>query len=291
MYEPATQEPVQIADTVWTQSHLLSAFVGYPCEARRNNRSIYRWLVSMDDVMADPVLRDIYSNEPPGFMAWIDPGTKMLWTTYRCRGGKMLNIALGHKTQPFQVVESVWHAPVSREEVLSTAENYHPSIKKMVSMANEDGIHIHHVSTRAPLDSFVRGRTVVVGDAAHVMMSTHAAGAGIAIESAASLEVLFREVNGKDGPTIRCRLNLFDKLRIPRCNLTMLASNSEMGRLQQPGAVDEIRRFYHGPLPPPDALPYSEAWRQVLFHHDEYRAAEERLAQASSQKSTLAEGG
>jgi salicylate hydroxylase len=43
--------------------------------------------------------------------------------------------------------------------------------------------------------------------------------------------------------------------------------------------VEEIRRFYSGPLPPPDAIPYSRAWREILFHHDEYRVAEELLAE------------
>lgn len=266
------------------QSRLISDFTGRPPAVRRINRSIYRWLVSMEDVMAEPDLREIYNSEPlPGFVAWHEPDENMLWVTYRCRGGKVLNIAAGHPTQPGQGDGEVWHSRVSSAEVLATAEKFHPSIKKLVGMATEDGINIHHLSTRPPLTSFVRGRTVVVGDAAHVMVPAHAAGASIAIESAASLEVLFRGVEGTDDLTMRNRLESFDRLRIPRCNLTMLVSNANRGLLDQPGVKDEVRRFYSGPLPPPGALPYSKAWREILFHHDEYRAAEELLARAGSE--------
>ncbi|AEO61241.1 hypothetical protein MYCTH_2311235 [Thermothelomyces thermophilus ATCC 42464] len=231
----------------------------------------------MDIVMADPELGSVYSSEHSGFVAWLDPSTRAFWVSYVCRGGKVLNIALVHDTQPDRDEDGVWHSQVPREEVLSVAQNFHQSIKRMIFMPTEDGIHVHHAKTRPPLDSFARARTVVVGDAAHVMMPSHAAGAGIAIESAASLEVLFREVDGKDGPTVRYRLRLFDKLRIPRCNLTMLVSNSPQGQPRKSGVVDEIRKFYQGPLPPSDALPYSKAWRDVLFGHDEFRAAEKLL--------------
>jgi salicylate hydroxylase len=52
----------------------------------------------------------------------------------------------------------------------------------------------------------------VVGDAAHVMVPAHAAGASIAIESAVSLEVIFRGLQGRDSKTMRNRLDLFDKI-------------------------------------------------------------------------------
>lgn len=260
------------------QSKLISKVAGHPCEARRNGRSIYRWLVPMDTVMADPELGSVYSREQSGFVGWLDSSTQTFWASYVCRGGQVLNIALVHDTQPGRGDNEVWHSQVPKEEVLSVARNFHPSIQKMIFMPTEDGIHVHHAKTRPPLDSFVRGRTVAVGDAAHVMMPSHAAAAGIAIESAASLEVLFREVDGKDCPTVRYRLQLFDKLRIPRCNLTMLVSNSPMGQPREPGVVEEIRRFYQGPLPPFDAPAYSKPWRDLLFGHDEFRAAEQLLA-------------
>lgn len=232
----------------------------------------------MDDVMAEPTLRAQYTSELPGFIGWRDPEKNILWVSYTCRGGTVLNNAMVHTMQTGEGEEDLWHSPVSQDQVLALIGNFHPSLKKIVTMPNEDGIKVHHLYKRPALTSFVRGRTAVVGDAAHVMMPTHAAGGGIAIESAASLEVLFRQVDGRDGREVAKRLELFDKLRIPRCNLTMLASNAGPEWLHVPGVEEEVRKFYSGPLPPAGALPYSKPFREVLFHHDEYRAAEELLA-------------
>ncbi|KAK4118657.1 FAD/NAD(P)-binding domain-containing protein [Parathielavia appendiculata] len=266
-------------------SRLISDFTGRPSETHRTGRSIYRWLVSADEVMAEPALRGLYTRELPGFTGWHDPNKKVFWVTYTCRGGKMLNSAVLHDTQVDEDegdAENLWHSPVSKSQVLTMVQNFHPSMKKIVTMASEDGIKVHHLYKRPPLTSFVRGRTAVVGDAAHVMLPTHAAGAGVAIESAASLEVLFRGVDGKDGPAMKQRMELFDRLRIPRCNLTMLASNAGPEWTKVPGFEEGVRKFYSGPLPPLGAMPYSKPFREVLFRHDEFQAAEQALAESMS---------
>jgi salicylate hydroxylase len=243
----------------------------------------------MDDVMADPVLRAQYEGELSGYTAYSSPDMKLLWVTYTCRGGKVLNNALVHTTQTGEGEpgeENQWHAPVSRDQVLSRLEGFHPSLKKIVAMASEDGIKVHNLFKRPALTSFVRGVTAVLGDAAHVMLPTHGAGGGIAIESAASLEVLFSRVDGRNGAMVQQRLAVFDKLRIPRCNLTMLASNGGPEWRQIPGVVEEIRRFYSGPLPPAGLLQYNKPFREIFFCHDEFRAAEQALAQLNQAPSS-----
>ncbi|KAK3337668.1 hypothetical protein B0T19DRAFT_413267 [Cercophora scortea] len=269
---------VVIADGA--HSRLIEDFTGYPSAVSPTGRSIYRWLVSMDDVTADPDLRAYYENQLPGFTSWRDPLNDIFWVNYTCRGGTVLNNAVVHETQAGEGEDDLWHSSVSKEQVLAMLADFHPTTKKIVNMATEDGIKVHHLFKRPPLSSFVRGRALVVGDAAHVMMPTHAAGGAIAIESAASLEVLFAGVHGKDAATVAQRMQLFDQLRVPRCNLTMLASNAGPLWLNVPGVEEEIRRFYHGPLPPAGCLPWSKEFRELLFHHDEYGAAEQALAQA-----------
>lgn len=208
--------------------------------------------------------------------------------SYTCRGGKVLNNAVVHETQVGEGDgDDLWHSPASREQVLNVLSNFHPTAQKIVNMANEDGIVVHHLFKRPALPSFTRGRTVVVGDAAHVMLPSHAAAGGIAIESAATLEVLFRDVHGKDMETVRERMELFDQLRVPRCNLTMFASNAGPRWLDVPGVEQDIRRFYKGPLPPRGALPWSTPFRKLLFHHNEFDAAEKALASFEDGNGTL----
>ncbi len=241
----------------------------------------------MDDVLADPDLSQVYASQPSGFVSWRDPVKEILWVSYTCRGGRVLNNAVVHDTQAGEGEDDLWHSEVSKENVLAMLDNFHPTPRKIVQLASEDGIKVHHLFKRNPMTSFVRGRTIIVGDAAHVMMPTHAAGGSIAVETAAALEVLFRDMshddttNPNDGSiseNFQKRLEAFDRVRVPRCNLTLLASNAGPRWLDVPGVEDEIRRFYQGPLPPAGSLPWGRQFRETLFNHDAYRAAEEALA-------------
>ena len=151
-------------------------------------------------------------------------------------------------------------------------------------MASEDGIKVHRLYMRDALTAFVRGKAAIIGDEAHLMMPTHAAGAGIAIESAAALEVLFRGVCAGDEATVGSRLRLFDKLRVPRCNLTMLLSNAGPARLRVPRVEEEVRKFYSGLLPDRMEKPYSKPFIELLFKHDEFLAASQLLAEEQQKK-------
>lgn len=293
-------------------STLLADFVGHPVPAQPTGRSIYRWLVSMDDVMADSELAEQYRDKPPGFLCWFDATKHITWVNYTCRGGSMLNNAVVHDTNEHPPSSSSsdgadgplghaglrkgaddeqgngkedehkqWHARASKEAVLDTLSGFHPATQRIASMASEDGIRVHQLFERPPLESFVRGKAMIIGDAAHVMLPTHAAGCAVAIESASVLEVLFEGLGdysdeGRER-IIKARLQLFDRLRIPRCNLTMIVSNAGPEGLQIPGVEQEIRRFYRGPLPPPEALPWSDEFREVLFHHDAFKTAKQEI--------------
>lgn len=215
----------------------------------------------------------------------------------------MLNNAIVHDTPPQPSGEAGessplgrgWSTAVGREEVLKVLSGFHGAVRALVDLAfgeerekeedngrgtGEKGIQVHHLFKRPALNSFVRGKAVVIGDAAHVMMPTHAAGGAIAIESAATMEVLFRDFPS-DPPQleefVKRRLKLFDQLRIPRCNLTMLASNAGPKWLNVEGVEEEARRYYKGPLPHKDTLPWTKEFRQVLFCYDAFEAAEEAV--------------
>ncbi|KAI5926450.1 hypothetical protein F4810DRAFT_725108 [Camillea tinctor] len=272
---------VVIADGA--HSRLLPNFVDDPASTtpHHTGRSVYRWLVSTDDVRASPALRAQFDGALPGFTAWDDIARRVLFICYTCRGGRTLNCAVVHDTSPAAESEDraddVWHLPVSRDQVLATLQGFHPTLRAVVDLASEDGVKAHRLFKRAPLESFARGRALVLGDAAHVMMPTHAAGGGIAMESAAALEVLFRGVGAGDAVAVGERLRLFDGLRVPRCNLTMLLSNAGPEGVRVPGVEEEIRRYYSGPLPSREGLPWDDEFREFMFCYDVFAAAEKAL--------------
>ncbi|KAJ2981332.1 hypothetical protein NUW58_g6716 [Xylaria curta] len=201
-------------------SNLLEDFLGRQSPAQPTGRSIYRWIVSMEDVMSDPELAVPFREQHKGFIGWTDAAKGILWISYTCRGGTLLSNAVvhnteeqgpshssssgtdglsGHGAQGQQATDrqddaenTPWHTPVTKEAATETCSNFHPALRRIISLASEDGIRVHKLFKRPPLESFVRGRTVIIGDAAHVMMPTHAAGCSTAIESAGVLEGLFK---------------------------------------------------------------------------------------------------
>ncbi|KAA8632161.1 hypothetical protein SMACR_08516 [Sordaria macrospora] len=307
-------------------------------QVRPTGRSIYRFLLPLSPqspLLTNPHFRPHFlpytqGGPLPGFLSWHDPIKDVLWVSYPCRGGRVINNAIVHNTQRHKELGEAdgapggsgnangWSTPVKKEDVLKLVSGFHESVRSLVEMAYantdtdtdeqdlevggdtskekgtgtvEKGIILHHLFTRPPLRSFIRGRAVVIGDAAHVMLPTHAAAGAIAIESAAMMEVLFREFPSASPSTstspsscasdhsqlakfVQRRLNLFDQLRVPRCNLTMLASNAGPKWLNVKGVEEEVRRFYKGRLPGKDALPWTKEFREVLFCYDAFEEAE-----------------
>ncbi|KAI0405354.1 FAD/NAD(P)-binding domain-containing protein [Xylaria palmicola] len=326
-------------------STLLPDFLGRPAPAQHTGRSIYRWLVATEDLMADPEASRPYrdQHEVPGFVSWSDAEKRILWVSYTCQGGALLSNAVVHETedhsddqsssnntngpsdhgtpsvgaQPGRDNDDKWHTPASIGAVLNTLCNFHPDLRRIVLLGREDGIRVHRLFKRPPLDSFVRGRTAIIGDAAHLMLPTHAAGCAIAIESASVLEVLFKDlendpIHSADGygeeegteredagwevlgswreRVIRGRLRLFDRLRVPRCNLTMLMSNAGPEGLRVPGVEQDIRKYYRGPLPAKHALPWSAECRELLFHYDAFEAAKQALSDEKARNGATHDG-
>ncbi|KUF06357.1 FAD-dependent monooxygenase [Leucobacter sp. G161] len=74
---------------------------------------------------------------------------------------------------------------------------WHDPIRECIAATHPAEVLRHDVYDLArPLDSFVRGRTVLLGDAAHAMIPNLGQGAGQGIEDAATLALLLRGATG-----------------------------------------------------------------------------------------------
>jgi salicylate hydroxylase len=105
--------------------------------------------------------------------------------------------------------------------------------------------------------------------------AAHAQGTAVALEDSAAFEILFRDL--EDPALVEERLRVFEKVRLPRGALTQILSNAGMGRHAVPEVEEEIRKFYQGPLPPPDALPYSAPFRDLFFTYNIFEEARKAL--------------
>jgi 2-polyprenyl-6-methoxyphenol hydroxylase-like FAD-dependent oxidoreductase len=84
-------------------------------------------------------------------------------------------------------------------------------VPQLLAAVPEDAVLRHDVYEVPPLISYVRGRSVLVGDAAHAMEPTLGQGAGTALEDAVTLAACLRAFPDLDAALVR-----YDQVRRPR---------------------------------------------------------------------------
>ena len=99
--------------------------------------------------------------------------------------------------------------PDEHASVTGLFEDWHDPIPECIAATRPEQVMRHDIhDLAAPLSSFVRGRTVLLGDAAHAMTPNLGQGAGQGIEDAATLTHLLRGVSPDeiDGRLARYRM-------------------------------------------------------------------------------------
>jgi salicylate hydroxylase len=109
---------------------------------------------------------------------WLGPGRSVV--LYYVSGGRLLNwIGIGRSDE---AKRESWSATGSVEALLADYAGWHPQIVGL--MAATARPFITRLIDREPLASWVRGRIVLLGDAAHAMLPYHAQGAVQSLEDA-----------------------------------------------------------------------------------------------------------
>ncbi|BDE12076.1 FAD-dependent oxidoreductase [Mycobacterium kiyosense] len=101
------------------------------------------------------------------------------------------------------------------DEVRSLFGGWHEPIAELIDATEPEAVHYtHSEELDGPLRSYVHGRTVLIGDAAHAMSPNLGQGANQALEDAATLCALLAPV--QDRTEIEPALHRYDRLRRPR---------------------------------------------------------------------------
>lgn len=89
-----------------------------------------------------------------------------------------------------------------------------------------------------PLPTYIKGRTVLIGDAAHAMVPYQGQGANQALEDVEGLNVLFADASERD--SIPALLELWDSIRRPRASEIQRGSRSSQTKIASKGATEAI---------------------------------------------------
>ena len=128
-------------------------------------------------------------------------------------------------------------------EVTRRFGHWHEPIPQLLAATSPRAVIRHDISDLArPLPTFVHGRTVLLGDAAHAMTPNLGQGGGQALEDAATLTILLEDVRAlpRDETRLVAALAEYDRLRRPRAQAISRQAR-QLGALAhvgwRPGAV------------------------------------------------------
>lgn len=143
--------------------------------------------------------------------------------------------------------------PDELAEVRRRVGDWHQPIPEVLA-ATEAGAAMHHdIFDLDPLPTFVRGRRVLIGDAAHAMTPELGQGACQALEDAAALTRLI-----SDDPDLAAALAGYDDLRRPRAQQIAAVSRQNSDRSERSGTLAVgITRLVLRLAPP-------EVWRRTV---------------------------
>ncbi len=146
-------------------------------------------------------------------IAWIGPG--LHFVQYPLRSGRLYNQVAVFRSDRYQRGEPDWGGPEELDERFSaTCQHIQEALP---ALGREQRWPMYD---RLPIDTFVKGRVALLGDAAHPMLQYLAQGACQAIEDAATLAAsLRRHTPGPlmdDDAGIDAALRTYQEVRVPR---------------------------------------------------------------------------
>jgi 2-polyprenyl-6-methoxyphenol hydroxylase-like FAD-dependent oxidoreductase len=149
---------------------------------------------------------------PQEVQLYMGPGIHLV--QYPVRSGQMYNQVAVFRSAQFLAGVEDWGTP---EELHEMFADTCPAVRDSVASLSRD--QRWPMYDRAPIDSWVSGRLVLLGDAAHPMLQYLAQGACQALEDAASLADALQRLAPTlphDGDEIAKALAEYERVRIPR---------------------------------------------------------------------------
>ncbi|KAI1067015.1 hypothetical protein LB506_003906 [Fusarium annulatum] len=231
-----------------------------------NGQTFQKDLVVVADgvrvINKDPDLKAIFKDQDPGFWVPFDLPTGTFLVTYPCRDGKILNVAFRHKTKAENEHAVDWNTDTNIQDITAMVGGFNPLVARLFSLSTS--VSVHKLFRREPLETYTRARAVIIGDAAHPIQPTHAQGAVLAIEEAAALEALFKDM--QDSEQIAERLGLYNDILKRRIHVTQLLSDA------QPGISSVLRQraedIWGEGIFPPDAMNFTRPIRDFFYSYD-----------------------
>nr|GAT50836.1 FAD/NAD(P)-binding domain-containing protein [Mycena chlorophos] len=212
--EVVTADLVIGADGI--HSTIRTSILGESVTAYTTGLSCFRCPLDASNLADHPTLSWLNEGiEAPWNITTVEGSRTSSFVVYFVRNREFLNL-VAYYHDPHQEGKSWTDAdaePATKEDILATFPHLHAKFKALLDLLPPPaGSPILRWQLRAMplLSTWVKGRAMVMGDAAHATLPTFGQGAGMAIEEAATLGVLFPL--GTTGAGVYGRLEAFQEL-------------------------------------------------------------------------------
>ena len=150
------------------QSKVVASVAGSPPASVSTKQNTFRFLVPIDKLMTNPITGPFFSKL--GFDCQHVFTTKdRRMVIYPCRNARLLNIVAMHPAKDAgPEIESSWLSGGNVEDLLEIYKNFRPELIEMCRIGED--LKLWSLATRDPPVKFYKGKTVLLGDAAHPML-------------------------------------------------------------------------------------------------------------------------
>ncbi|KAI1121053.1 FAD binding domain protein [Nemania abortiva] len=160
-----------------------------------------------------------------GYMRFVEAldGTSRLLVAYPLRDGAWMNIAWIFQTQKErESTTQSWNADGDKDEILEIYSDFDDELKTLLKVASE--VKLWELQDLEPLPTWISGRAILIGDAAHAMTPLQGQGSNMAIEDADGLRLLTQPGVTRD--TVPKVLEKIDSIRRPRATRVLMNTRS-----------------------------------------------------------------
>jgi salicylate hydroxylase len=186
---------------------------------------------------------------------WMGDGKHFM--AYPVRSGRLLNY-VGFVPTSDATTES-WSAIGDRDELAASFDGWDLRVVRLLEAV--ETCFWWGLYDRRPLDSWTKGRLVLLGDAAHAMLPHIGQGANQAIEDGVALSVL---LEGRAPPEVPDIVKQYEKMR--RVRTDVVQAEARKNGLRFDSKYDSLEQRDR-------EIANSQAFRQSLFDYDVEKAA------------------
>ncbi|KAK0728743.1 salicylate hydroxylase-like protein [Lasiosphaeria miniovina] len=228
-----------------------------------------RWLVPRDDFLADPETAAMVQDSATRYYTAAGGVAGLVW--YPCRNNEVQNFLYLSREFDTSHVGEDFRAMVDPSMPLEYAKKHFcPALQTAVKKARD--VKFWKLVARGPISRWHKDRLLLIGDAAHPMLTFQGQGGGQAIEDGAALGILFDQV--RDPAAIEDRLQRFEQVRRNRGSALQVLSNTN------PPVPQSVRDAAAKYLPAGSRLDSTDDVNEYVFSFDVLAESKAALATA-----------